>query len=117
MTAMPATSRTLPQARPAVRERVGAGAAAGTSAAWTTASSDATTPDPRIERGVEDVDEQVDRAVDESDKQDGPLPHRVVVLLGGGDHPRAEAGQREALLDDDRAADEPAHADPRQRDE
>src|SRR2546423_464010 len=82
MTAMPATSRTLPQARPAVREPGGAGAAAGTSAAWTTASSDATTPDPRIARGVEDVDEQGDRDVDEGERQGGQ--DRVVQI---GDPP------------------------------
>src|SRR5438067_9467328 len=117
MTAMPAASSTAPRTTLARRERVGAGAAAGTSAARTTASSDATTPDPRVEIGVEEIDEEVDDDVDEGDQEDGALHHCVVVLLRRGDNHGTEPGQREDLLDDDRAADQPAHADAGQRDE
>src|SRR3546814_15750748 len=48
---------------------------------------------PRVDVAVGEVDGGVHRDVDDRDDQQCALHHRVVALVGGGDHPRAHPGQ------------------------
>src|SRR5262245_2886745 len=63
-------------------------------------------PNPRVEQGIDQVRGEVDQHDAEREGQGQRLNHHVVAGEDGLDHPRAEAGQREHALDDDRAADD-----------
>src|SRR5215470_2397354 len=65
-------------------------------------------PDPRIQVAVEKIDGQVDDHEEHRDEEARALRHRIVPLVDGPEHEPTDSGEREHLLDDDRAAEQDA---------
>ena len=64
---------------------------------------------------IEEVDEQVAQDEADGDQQHDALHQRVVAREDRVDHQAADAGQREDVLGDDRAADQRAELQARAR--
>src|SRR5438128_2246025 len=79
--------------------------------------SGAATTDPRIDELIAQVDEGVDEQVRGGEDQHRTLQHGIVLLRDGLRDQPPDPGQREHLLDDHRAANEPAQVDAGQRDQ
>src|SRR5687767_3905512 len=94
-----------------VRETGWTGGTLRVSIVSTTASSGATTADPRVEIGVQNVDKEIHEHIDEGDDEHAALHHLVIVPSGGTDDDGADTGEGKDLLDDDGTADQAADAD------
>src|SRR5688572_2295473 len=67
---------------------------------------------PRIEHGIEHVDQEVDEHEARGDERYRALHQDQVAIEDTAQQQPADAGQREDLLDDHRAADQPADIEP-----
>src|SRR3954468_4156173 len=65
-------------------------------------------PEARVEDDIERVDSKVHERDEDGDGEDHALQHRVVAVHDGVDGELTDAGPREDLLGDDRAAEQHA---------
>src|SRR5207253_11197486 len=70
---------------------------------------------PRVEPAIEQVHEQVADDEADRDQEDDALDERIVAREDGIDDQAPDAGEREDVLGDDRAADERAELQPEDR--
>src|SRR5262245_33968413 len=110
VTPRPSGASRAPAARRSTAQRRSAAGRAGAEGA--SADTPSAIPDPRIDPAIQEVNEQVGQDEAHRDQQHDALDQRVVAREHRVDHEAADAGQREHVLGDHRAADQRAELQP-----